>query len=124
MAEALLAQRVPHARVESAGLNALVGEPADPHSISVMAELQIDISAHRARQVDSDMLAVAEIVLVMTAEQKVHLEARHPWLRGRVFRLGHWDNYDIDDPVNLDRDAFLYARDRIQQAVESWAKKL
>ncbi len=124
MAQALLAHKIPNARVESAGISAVVGEGADPHSISVMDELGLDIRAHRARQVDSDMLAIAELVLVMTEDQKIHLEARYPWVRGRVFRLGHWDNFDIDDPIHQERTAFMQARTMIAQAVESWKRRL
>ena len=43
--------------VSSAGCTALVGHPADPLAVEVAAEHNCDISAHRARQIDTELLA-------------------------------------------------------------------
>jgi len=53
LAQGLLAQQLPGHTVWSAGLGALVGEPADPMSVQIAAEHGLDISAHRAQQVSS-----------------------------------------------------------------------
>src|SRR6266542_2985353 len=63
MAEGLLRARfVGHrrARIESAGLAALEGRPADPIAVELLAERGIDISAHRARQLTPELLAAFE----------------------------------------------------------------
>lgn len=124
MASAFLAQKVPSLRVHSAGLAALVGHSAEPHAQSAMKSHGLDISEHRARQIDTDMLTLAEIILVMSEEQKTHLETRHPWLRGRVYRLGHWDQTDIDDPMGQDLETFQRTSNLILKCCESWANKL
>ncbi len=52
--------------VESAGVAALVGEPVDAGTASIAHELGIDLSAHRARQLDQEQLARAHLVLTAT----------------------------------------------------------
>lgn len=58
--------------VSSAGVGALVGEAMDPAAASVMSQLGLDPSRHRARQFQPAMAASADLVL--TAERH-HLEA-------------------------------------------------
>ena len=50
-AEAMLAREFPEKKIWSAGLSALVGDPADPLATEVAAEPGLDLSAHRAQQV-------------------------------------------------------------------------
>ena len=60
MAEALLREALePHGvKVSSAGLAALVDRPADEHARALMQERDIDVSAHRARQLTPELLAL------------------------------------------------------------------
>ena len=62
MAEALLKSAlrdVGDFTVESAGLGALVGYPADDNVLELMAEINEDVSNHRARQIHPDMVKEA-----------------------------------------------------------------
>jgi protein-tyrosine phosphatase len=110
MAEALLrahlARLRPQATVSSAGLAALEGRPADPIAVALLAERGIDLSAHRARQITPELVAAAELVLVMEAEQQRHLERLAPSARGKVQRLGRFGNFDVPDPYRRGRAAF------------------
>ena len=56
--------------VASAGTAGWVGSAADPSSIAAAAELGIDISAHRARQLQADDVRSAELVLAMASEHR------------------------------------------------------
>jgi protein-tyrosine-phosphatase len=53
-------------RVESAGINAEVGNPATREARQVMQERGIDAEAHVARQLTEEMLRSADLVLVAT----------------------------------------------------------
>ena len=53
-------------RVESAGINAEVGNPATREARQVMEERGIDAEAHVARQLTEEMLRSADLVLVAT----------------------------------------------------------
>ena len=124
MAEGLLRTKLPHTQVSSAGLNAVVGDPAQPHAVDAMKELGIDISAHKARQITPELVAAAELVLVMSSGQKNELEARYSWARGRVFRIGEWDRFDIDDPMGASPATFLRVRQLLEQTCNTWITRL
>ncbi|MEN8174627.1 MAG: low molecular weight protein-tyrosine-phosphatase [Pseudomonadota bacterium] len=124
MAEALMRASLEEqhrpAPVASAGLAALVGAPPEPVATELMDELGIDISAHRARQITVEDLKTHDLILVMDREQQRQLEKWVTSLKGRVFRLGHWDDDDIDDPFMAPREAFVEALDRIRRGVHRW----
>ena len=88
MAEGLLQRAFPGRTVHSAGIGAMIGHPADPFSLQIMQELGIDISAHRARSLNTAMVSAADIILTMDLEQKRFIEQRYASARGKVFRLG------------------------------------
>jgi protein-tyrosine phosphatase len=124
MAEGMLKKALPGHAVSSAGLGALVGQPADPHAIALMQQQGIDISAHRARQLESWMVVAADLVLVMDTEQKRHLEQLYPLCRGKAFRLGESGKFDIADPYRQELDAFREAAGLIQQGVAAWVERI
>lgn len=110
MAEALLASRLASrgvkARVESAGVAAPEGEPAEPLAQVLLRERGLDISAHRARQLTGDLLAGFELVLVMDEWQKRAVEREHPEARGKVQLLGRFGKFEIPDPYGKPRAEF------------------
>lgn len=124
MAEGLLKQALPGYEVSSAGLGALIGQPADPHAIVLMQQQGIDISAHRARQVESWMVAAADLVLVMDMEQKDHMVMQYPLYRGKTFRLGEIGKYDIADPYRQGLETFREAAGLIEQGVAGWTERV
>ncbi len=120
MAEALAAARLagrPGARVSSAGLSALVGEPADPTARELMAERGLDISAHRGRQLTPEMMAGYELVLVMEKGHEAAVEEMNPAMRGRVHRIGKFGGFDVPDPFRRDRAAFESALALIERGI-------
>src|SRR5210317_614115 len=127
MAEALLKRELrgqDGITVESAGLGALVGHPASDYSIELMDEMCIDISGHRARQVHPDMVRDADLVLVMEAGHKRAIDDADVTARGKVYRLGEWQDTDIDDPYRQEREAYEDALRDIQAGVASWVEKI
>jgi protein-tyrosine phosphatase len=110
--------------VESAGLGALVGHPAADYSVELMDEMGEDISGHRARQIHPDMVRAADLVLVMEAGHKRAIDDADPTARGKVHRLGEWQDKDIDDPYRQPKAAFADALEDIKTGVASWAEKI
>lgn len=114
-----------HIQVESAGLGALVGKPADKTAQEILAEQGIDMSQHLARQINRDILGSVDLILAM--EDK-HLEALHsmaPQIRGRAFLLGKWQgDQAVPDPYRQQRPAFEHAYKLIDQATDAWLKYL
>lgn len=120
MAEGLLRARLAHlghGTVESAGIAALVGRPAEPHAIEACARRGVDISAHRARQLTPELLGAADVVLVMEDGQRQHLERLAKSARGRVHRLGRVGGYDVPDPFRGPPAAFEEALALIERGL-------
>ena len=86
--------------VESAGTWALVGEPAAPNTQDVLRDLGLDVSAHRARSVSSELLGQFNLILTTERGQKEALHAEFPQVRERVYLLSEMigEEFDIRDP--------------------------
>lgn len=124
LAQALLARDLPGATVWSAGLGALVGQPADPLSVQVGAIHGLDLAEHRAQQVNSWLCQNAELILVMEQAHKTAVEQQFPLVRGKVFRLGDKGQFDIADPYRQPITAFETAYNGIAQGVASWVPRI
>lgn len=123
MAQAILAHELlsRQVEVESAGLGALVGLPADPSAVKACSQLGLDISAHSARQVNESLLRQADLVFVMEQIQRYKIMERYPFASGKTFTLS---DRDIEDPYLLPYHAFEHARDHILAAVKQWIPRL
>jgi protein-tyrosine phosphatase len=106
----------------SAGLRAVVGHGADPIAIELMAERGLDLSAHRARQVESGIASESELILVMEKRHRQILESRFPHVRGRVQLLGHFGGFDIPDPYGKPRVAFESSLDLIERGIDDYVR--
>ncbi len=127
MAEALLRDALrgqEEITVESAGLGALVGYPADEHAVELMSEQGVDITAHRARQLHPDMVAAADLILVMETGHKTSVDMAEPTAPGKVHRLREWQDKDIDDPYRRPKAAFADALKDIEDGVADWVERL
>lgn len=121
MAAAVLADRLARRRVPavvgSAGLRALVGEPAAPEAQALLAERGLDLSGHRGRQLTAALVAQHELVLVMDAAQERAVRALAPGAVGRVHRLGRLGGFDVPDPYRRERRAFEQALALIERGL-------
>jgi protein-tyrosine phosphatase len=130
VAEGLLAQALPQCKVWSSGLHAVVGAPAEPTAQALVLEAGVDISAHRAQQVQAWMCTQADLILVMEASHQRELAQRFPLARGKIRLLGEFGTenastpYDIADPYQQPRAAFEAAHSGIAQGVAQWARRI
>jgi protein-tyrosine phosphatase len=124
MAEGLLKLAFPQKMVRSAGIDAMVGYPADPYSVQLMQEQGIDISAHRAQSLMTWMVSEAEVILTMDLEQKRFLEQKYPTSKGKVFRLGEFGQYDIPDPYRQDLAVFRHTYGLIAEGIDALKERL
>jgi protein-tyrosine phosphatase len=132
MAEAALADRLRRrgvsSVVQSAGIAALVGHPADAIATELMSERGIDISSHRARQLTPELIRAFELILVMEKGQQRAVEAILPSARGRVQRIGHWGAFDVPDPYRRGRPDFERSLALIERGLDDlerafWPKR-
>jgi len=125
MAEGLLRAELENkVEVHSAGLGALIGKAADSHAQTLMEQLGIDISDHRAQQLNGALCKSVDLILVMDNDQKKEIESLYPYARGRVYRLGDAAGVDIFDPYKRGIDDFERCLLLIRSGVVDWAKKI
>ncbi len=129
MAEALLIDRLSDSNysrinIASAGVGALVGHEADATAKELMTEKNIDVSAHRARQLNTELISEYDLILVM---EKSHINAVHnmaPSSKGKVHLLGKWSDFEISDPYMQPRREFEVALELIERGVDEWIEKV
>jgi protein-tyrosine phosphatase len=114
----------PDFHVMSAGLGALVDNPADKIAQKIALQHDIDMSAHRARQINLDILKWADLILVMENGHKRELLHKYPWLDGKVFRYGESHQVDIPDPYKRPENAYVLAWNFISKLTPYWVEKI
>lgn len=124
MAEALMAARLSDWSVHSAGLNAVVGAPADAKAVALLREKDLDIQAHRARQITRVMCLEADMILVMDREQRRRLLDLYPEVCGRVFRMCDHADRDIPDPYRRSEAVFRDVLRLIEQGTSNWVQRI
>jgi len=110
--------------VESAGLGALVDEPASEFSVKLMQERGLNISGHRAQQLTPELVTRADLILVMESGHRRAIDADEPTARGKVYRLGEWQDIEIPDPYRQPREAFEETLELIDKGVADWVERL
>lgn len=124
MAAALLKAAFPARRINSAGIGARIGEPADPLACTLMREKGLDLDSHRARSLDETLLREHDLVLVMEQRHREWIEERWPFAAGRVYRWGHWPGFDVPDPYRKDEAAFRESFALIERGLVEWKERL
>ena len=127
MAEALLGDALrgqTDITVESAGLGALVDYPASDYAVELMQERGIDITSHRARQLDLEMVSAADLILVMELGHKKAIDEMDQAARGKVHRLGEWQDREISDPYRQSKAVFAEALKDIEDGVADWVERI
>lgn len=127
-AQYLLARRLEKSdwrgQVQSSGIGALVGQPADATTQAMMIAQGIDLGEHRARQTTALQLREASLVLVMENHHREAVLDIFPAARGKTFLLGHWSDGEIPDPYRRGEAAHAEAIRRIDVAVAAWLPRM
>ncbi|PLN36567.1 protein tyrosine phosphatase [Klebsiella pneumoniae] len=125
IAERILRDFFPEKEIDSAGLGAVVGKPADASAINVAEKNGISLQGHKGRQFTAEMGRRYQLILVM---ERMHLEQVSniaPELRGKTMLLGHWNgNKDIPDPYKKSDEAFDSVYKLIEQSCKCWISKI
>jgi O-antigen/teichoic acid export membrane protein/protein-tyrosine-phosphatase len=88
MAAALLRRHDRALSVESAGLHAEPGRPADPRARQLAPEFGVTLDEHATRRLTDDMISAADLIVVMDRLNETELLARWPDAMDRVLLLG------------------------------------
>jgi protein-tyrosine-phosphatase len=103
--------------VESAGTWGLDGEPAAAGSLAVMRNKGVDISDHRARSVNQEIIQSFDLILTMERGQKESLHMEFSKFSDRIYLLSEMVNqkHDIDDPYGGVFSEYEQAADEIEE---------
>lgn len=126
MAEAILSDtldrmEIRNISVSSAGLYVLEGDRASRDAIKVLSREGIDLSTHRARQINKDMLKSSDLILTMTKGHKDMVLMQYPNISGKVYTLKEYAygiEDDIVDPFGRGLSAYEEALADIKNALE------
>ncbi len=105
----------------SAGIGALVGNPMDKTAEQVLRDNGVEPGPHRARQVEPNMLHLADLILAMEHSHIQRLRQLAPEVHGKTFLIGKWQNdVEIPDPYRQARPAFEHVHMLLTKSVTSW----
>ena len=111
----------------SAGTNAWDGSPASDGALLVGMERQTDLGSHRSRKLTREMVAAADLVLVMSS---AHLEpVRQMGGGGKVHLIDEYgsegrSSTGVSDPFGGALDGYREAADSLQEAIEGMFDRL
>ncbi|QEL16093.1 arsenate reductase/protein-tyrosine-phosphatase family protein [Limnoglobus roseus] len=87
--------------IRSAGVSAYPGDVASPEGVAIAAGYGVDLSQHRSRPVNPELLADATDVVTMTAGHAAVLMIRYPGYGPEPVLLS--EDEDVPDPIGGDR---------------------
>lgn len=87
--------------IDSAGIYVKPGFPPAPYTLEILREKEIDLSAHRSRMVNAELVAQFDLILTMERGQKEALRAAFPQHKHKIYLLSEMvgQNQDIIDPI-------------------------
>lgn len=127
MAKALIEREIGRAglddrvSVDSAGTYALVGGGASGGSVQAMADRGLDISEHLGKQITAELVAQADLILVMEERHRRQIFVTWPRALAKTFLLGEMagEHADVADPYGMDQLEY----DKAASIIESYVRR-
>lgn len=125
IAERLLRKAMPNKKINSAGIEALVGYEADLSAQKIAMLHGVSLEGHEGTKFTARLGRQYDLILVMEKQQIELVTKIAPELRGKTMLLGHWmGNKEIPDPYRKSDEAFESIYVLIEQACDLWIKNL
>ena len=115
-------------KIESAGLFAGTGRPADPNAVIAAQGVHLDLRDHRSAVLTPEMLKEADVIFVMDLVNEATLRARFPGVSSKILRLSDYTSNsdpglaEIVDPYGQGLAAAEACCGQIQRCVRNIAK--
>ena len=107
--------------VTSAGTTAVDGAPADPIASRLAVERGCDLSGHRSRRLDRELLAVADEIVVMERRHRAWIHEHDASVLSKVSLLCEPEGLDLADPTGGALTRYRTVFERLFSAVEQRA---
>jgi protein-tyrosine-phosphatase len=112
--EAGLSEKV---HIDSAGTSTFAGIGAAPNTVSVLKEEGIDVSGHRGKNINKDILKRADIIFVMERAHMNFIISMMPEVKDKVMLLR--EGQDIPDPIGRPFEDYKNVMAMIKEEVEN-----
>ncbi|HKM95535.1 MAG TPA: protein tyrosine phosphatase [Buttiauxella sp.] len=123
--ERLLRKAFPDKKIDSAGLDARVGEGAERKSVEVAAQNGLSLEGHRGQAFSSSLAMQYDLILVMEKSQLERIKKNYPEVSGKTMLFGHWQNQlQIGDPYNKSREMHQLVYTQLAQGTARWVLAL
>lgn len=105
----------------SAGTNTKNGRLAGPDTIKIMREYGIDLSKHKTRQLDENMLKESDYVICMGKNHLEFLLNNFPKYKDKYSTLRE---IDIADPYKAKYEVYKIVANDIEKGIEGFLSKI
>lgn len=116
LTKSIFMQQDLHANISSAGTMVIEGEPMSSGAMTALTslhlldrELELEMSKHRSRLINLDMVYDSDFIFAMSCEHKTFLLNNFPYQKDRIFILGDFvsgTRYDVMDPFGKNVDIY------------------
>lgn len=120
----------PDLTIESAGLHATPGKPADLRARVAAANFGVSLESHRATRLGAEAVERADVVFVMDWLNEAQLLARFPNSQSKVVLLGSFGRVGshlppvVPDPYSEGAEAVTACFERLDVAVHTIARQI
>ncbi|GGY06500.1 phosphotyrosine protein phosphatase [Litchfieldella qijiaojingensis] len=124
--------RLPTHSIESAGLsmNVMEGQGIPAIAQELAKKEGLDLSKHRSRCIQREMIESADLVLVMSESQRLSIGELSPEATGKTMLFGRWlrgggaQGMEIPDPYRKSREAYAHVHRLLVKAADEWQVRL
>lgn len=120
-------------KIITAGTAAIKGMRPTTEAIQVMSEQNINVSAHISQPLSDEIIAEADLILVMEKRHKENILSRLPQAKDKVHLLSEFGRQeledklvdpDIPDPIGKPLEFYRKVFDMIREGIGRTVKKL
>jgi protein-tyrosine-phosphatase len=117
--------------IRSAGTLGIVGSPPSPETLALAREAGFDLSGHRSRALEFDLVDEADAILVMEHVHREEIEARYPEDAGKIHLLSEFHPEaaglvrppDIFDPIGLPLTEYRRCFQLVRESLERFVRE-
>lgn len=101
--------------ISSAGIAASEGLPASRHAVEVCCQMQIDLSAHRSRQLTLEDIEQSDMIFTMSRHHRDCIVQSFPSASEKCFLLD--ETFDIMDPIGSELEVYQKCFQEIRNSI-------
>jgi protein-tyrosine-phosphatase len=113
---------------QSAGVYAMEGQNASKNAILALRDMDIDISSHKAQDVNFDLVEQSYLIISMTVEHKKELVRRFSSCTDKIFTFHQFAHDDlsrnVDDPYGLKLNQYKLCASEIFDGMKKIIEKV